>query len=485
MSDKMMVRAYPVAPAANPGKIDQLVALLPLWQDGCQLLLRRTIIDLQHGGKVSGFIDTKDLPDWLSQRQWKSVWNQVSAAIKAWLGTLETTVRRLLNGSSLDEDTAKHVRQINAANAWWRTGGTHAPEHYALARTLVKHAITLRPAPRLSRVRTMLMDSPICRIEAPRTGSFDGWAQIATTQRGKPVWVPFTSTDRTTNAPGQWCGQTQVIITSDGDLRLMRPKKEPAAEPRTDGDVLALDWGLHTLFATSDGRLLGRRLYQWLQTRDDQLQTLTKALQKQGRKFTDCRRYTDLVTRIRAHVTNEVGRILNQLAAEDLRELVVEDLDFRGKTMSRRMRRIVTMAGRGAVKHKLDSLRLRDGITVTKVNPAYTSQTCRSCGYIHRSNRTGEIFRCRFCGMRTQADIHGARNTLDRRSVDTMRGKTRMSVRQIRSLADSTFQQRWGLPMSAVKHHPARTAGPRASATPRGATQGSSTNLRSKRSSTK
>ena len=59
MSDKMMVRAYPVASAANPGKVDQLVALLPLWQDGCQLLLRRTIIDLQHGGKVPGFIDTK------------------------------------------------------------------------------------------------------------------------------------------------------------------------------------------------------------------------------------------------------------------------------------------------------------------------------------------------------------------------------------------------------------------------------------------
>ena len=98
----------------------------------------------------------------------------------------------------------------------------------------------------------------------------------------------MTSTDHTTNAPGQWCGQTQVIITSDGDLRLMRPKKEPAAEPRTDGDVLALDWGLTTLFATSDGRLLGRSLYQWLQTRDDQLQTLTKALQKQGRKFTEC-----------------------------------------------------------------------------------------------------------------------------------------------------------------------------------------------------
>ena len=42
--------------------------------------------------------------------------------------------------------------------------------------------------------------------------------------------------------------------------------------------------------------------------------------------------------------------------------------------------------------------------------PSYTSQTCPECGYRHKSNRNGEIFKCKECSYTNNADIVGAIN---------------------------------------------------------------------------
>ncbi len=48
------------------------------------------------------------------------------------------------------------------------------------------------------------------------------------------------------------------------------------------------------------------------------------------------------------------------------------------------------------------------------VNPAYSSQTCPSCGYVSRSNRSGIKFVCRACGRKSHADAMGGLNLLGR-----------------------------------------------------------------------
>ncbi len=40
-------------------------------------------------------------------------------------------------------------------------------------------------------------------------------------------------------------------------------------------------------------------------------------------------------------------------------------------------------------------------------NPAYTSQTCPACGFVHQENRQGDRFRCRHCWFTAQADTAG------------------------------------------------------------------------------
>ena len=127
---------------------------------------------------------------------------------------------------------------------------------------------------------------------------------------------------------------------------------------------------------------------------------------------------------------NEVNRILNLLSRQEIREIVVEELDFRNGGLSKKMNRIISRAGRNAVKAKLKDLEDNKGITVTKVNPAYTSQECPSCGYVNPRNRpTQEHFRCTCCGYRSQADINASHNILARRSRED--GWRRIGRRQI------------------------------------------------------
>lgn len=81
------------------------------------------------------------------------------------------------------------------------------------------------------------------------------------------------------------------------------------------------------------------------------------------------------------------------------------------------MNRIVSRAGRNAVKRKLQDLQDNKGVTVTKVNPAYTSQECPNCGCTDPRNRkTRDLFRCICCGYTLHADINASRNIRARRS---------------------------------------------------------------------
>ena len=54
-------------------------------------------------------------------------------------------------------------------------------------------------------------------------------------------------------------------------------------------------------------------------------------------------------------------------------------------------------------------------MTVVKVNPAFTFQTCRACGHVARENRESQAaFSCVACGHENHADLNAAANILAR-----------------------------------------------------------------------
>ena len=63
---------------------------------------------------------------------------------------------------------------------------------------------------------------------------------------------------------------------------------------------------------------------------------------------------------------------------------------------------------------KLERLSKEEGFYLKKIDPAYTSQRCCKCGKLDKSNRKGEIYKCKSCGIEIDADYNAAINILHR-----------------------------------------------------------------------
>ena len=61
---------------------------------------------------------------------------------------------------------------------------------------------------------------------------------------------------------------------------------------------------------------------------------------------------------------------------------------------------------------------------VFKVNPAYTSQECSSCGHVHKDNRKNQShFKCTSCGHEENADLNASKVILKRGRADLSNAK--------------------------------------------------------------
>jgi putative transposase len=83
------------------------------------------------------------------------------------------------------------------------------------------------------------------------------------------------------------------------------------------------------------------------------------------------------------------------------------------------LNRSISEAGWGELIMKIDYAKL--GQIVIKVNPKHSSQECRNCGNIDKSNRDSEKFICVECGHHEHADI-GAAKTIRDRVLELVRG---------------------------------------------------------------
>lgn len=493
MTATPVARSYRLPSSANAAKLAAIGRLLPLWQAGLgrsQAAIRR---NLHTTGKLPRWVDARGWDGGLSQRQWDSVNQQALAAHRSWLGNCERAFRDIVLGSSLGEDTVRDLLYVNKANAWYHPAEADADGLVRLSanKTVPAAALTLSRvimrqvrkrarAPDLRRARTMVMDGKVARVTVPEhAGHADYWVRISTADRGQPAQVPLHAhrafTERLALPGAVLANHCQVIIRPGGDVDFRLVVKTPQAVPEEERTRdIALDWGLATLFATSDGELRGRGFLPRLRAYDERLQPLVAALSRQHVPLRDSARYRALAQDIRGFVTSEVNRCLNRILHPGkggdpaIARVIVEKLDFRGLAregkLSRTLRRLLGSAGRAAVTRKLESLREDYGIETVEENAAYTSQECGGCGYTARNNRRSQArFQCRFCGKAVHADIGGARTLLERFQSGGLPPYRNRG--QILDCLDERFQARWGLTFAEAaqrQHHRAPRVAPRA-----------------------
>jgi putative transposase len=95
-----------------------------------------------------------------------------------------------------------------------------------------------------------------------------------------------------------------------------------------------------------------------------------------------------------------------------------------GQAKKKGLNRSISDAGWGELILKIEYLAVKQGKIVIKINPKHSSQECRSCGNIDKSNRDGEKFICAKCGYHEHADI-GAAKTIRDRALKLVRGPGR------------------------------------------------------------
>lgn len=76
---------------------------------------------------------------------------------------------------------------------------------------------------------------------------------------------------------------------------------------------------------------------------------------------------------------------------------------------------------RGQLQKRLMEMLNWKGYQFMEVEPAFTSQTCPICGYLHKENRKEKDFKCQCCGYKDDADHVGALNIKSRATDEEMK----------------------------------------------------------------
>jgi len=194
--------------------------------------------------------------------------------------------------------------------------------------------------------------------------------------------------------------------------------------------VIALDAGITEVFTDEQGNAFEPTFGKTLTAISNQLNKTGKArnkanaLRKTSSKFKAQRiakfnlgkkKLHERKQKAKIRIEQQINHAIRQVVKERKPSiLVTERLDIRGKAKSKGMSRLVNYWMRGSLKDRLEFLALVEGFHHKQVNPAYTSQMCPTCLFVHKNNRAGDLFKCLNCGHTDHADRVAAHNLLAR-----------------------------------------------------------------------
>ena len=228
--------------------------------------------------------------------------------------------------------------------------------------------------------------------------SFDIWFKLSSIGNKISLRLPGKG-HRHSHKYDQWAAKKSYR------LRKLRGKyfidmvfEKEAPELKSEGKEIGVDIGYKKLIATSDSEKF-----------DTGLEVVYEkiARKKQG---------SNAFRRALKERDNKIGESVNLLSFGELKTVVTEDLkSVKHKSRGRVFKKFNNKLQRWSYLKVLDKLSLRceeHGVSFKKVNPAYTSQTCCSCGFRHKNNRKSASFLCLRCGMKMDADYNASINIL-------------------------------------------------------------------------
>src|SRR5712691_7578729 len=206
-------------------------------------------------------------------------------------------------------------------------------------------------------------------------------------------------------------------------------------------EVIGVDLGLNRPAVTSTRHFLGERRWKEQERR---IFRLRRKLQKKG--STSAKRHLKKLSGKLFRQRKDHDHVLSKRIVQYTQPgatLVVENLShIRERAQMRKgegQRRLHSWSFDQF--HRFLSYKAEaGGMTVVKVDPRHTSQTCSRCGHQARNNRRSQsLFLCRKCGYCLNADLNGSYNVRDK---------------HLACLASLGIALAGGPPSSGLSHHP-------------------------------
>lgn len=432
-----VTRALPMTLAheLNTGKHEELTKLYHHFSPLANTIKNYLLKELHLTGKIKNRPNIKHLNSkGLSERYKYEILTNVIGNIRAYKTDIENRVKEIAKTSC---DT-KQYRLIYRAVAFGHCFGPHkkilfsytdlpdttledAEQAVETARTISRH---LRSKWKLKAPKgSFTLGAKVVKIDFEPNTKHNAVIRLSSLTPRKQIILPIHIPEYSFDRAEEFTGAIQ-LDARDNKVKLRIIGDVGKADYETSGTVVGLDVGAVTPIATSDGDLLGREFWGKVKHYDKLMLRAGKGVHASGLKGPwESTRWQKLNQRLRDYVENEMRRILkNYILREKPAVIVVEDLlnTFAPTKdqLSRRLRRLFRKVGRGIFTKALSEYAEEYGFEVIAVNAWYTSKGHSACGYQSSKNRVQQSsFVCQSCGKKLHADVHGAREVLERCSV--------------------------------------------------------------------
>lgn len=205
----------------------------------------------------------------------------------------------------------------------------------------------------------------------------------------------------------------RIIRKADSWYAMFTCEVEPQVLPPTGREV-GIDVGVASLATTSDGEKFVNP--KWYLAGQKKLRRLQRSLSRKQVGGKNREKARQAVARHHLHVSRQRQDTLNKIIYKLIQGydfIAVEDLNIQGMVKNRRLSKSIMDTGWGYFRTRLHVKAAEAGRVVVEVDPAYTSQTCSSCGqrFPERIDLSVRTVSCP-CGLVLDRDVNAAINIL-------------------------------------------------------------------------
>lgn len=210
-----------------------------------------------------------------------------------------------------------------------------------------------------------------------------------------------------------------TIIRKNGNYYISITVRTDSAVPvqiNHNSSKIGLDLGVAFFLYDSNGNFVENP--RILEKYSKQLRIEQRSLSRKKKGSNNRKKQKLIVAKLYEKITNVRKDFQHKLSTEIANQYDIiawEDLKPSKMLNNKYLNKQISDASWGSFLTILEYKCLAKGKTFIKVNPAYTSQTCNSCGTADKKSRISQSeFVCTGCGVVSNADHNAAKNILGR-----------------------------------------------------------------------